>query len=90
MFSTDKPHRRHTEYSGVVFWDGNSAGNEDNATRAVVYTGAPRMPYPEFEFEFKWPEQKAEVEKLERALGKAFERGVSAAKKKIRDVLGVA
>lgn len=87
MFSNEKPHRRHTAYSGVAFWNGNSAGNEDDATRAVVYTGSSGMPYPEFEF--KWPEQKAEVEKLEQALGKAFERGVYAAKKEIRDVLGV-
>lgn len=87
MFSDEKPHRRHTEYSGVAFWKGNSAANEDDADRAVVYTGPPGMPYPQFEF--KWPEQRHEVDKIEAALYKAFERGRWSAKKEIRDVLGI-
>lgn len=87
MISNEKPHRQHAEYYDVAFWNGNSASNEDEATRVVVYTGSPGMPYPEFEF--KWPEQKHEVEKLQHALGKAFKRGIWVAKKEIRDVLGV-
>lgn len=86
-FSASKPHHRMSPSHGVCFWNGNAAGNEDDATRAVVYLGAPGMPYPEFEFE--WPAQKHAVELLERALGKAFERGVYAAKQEIRNVLGV-
>lgn len=82
-----KPHHRRERSHGVCFWNGNTAGNEDNATRAVVYLGPPGMPYPEFEF--AWPEGRHAVEKFERALGKAFDRGVYAAKKEIRDVLGV-
>jgi hypothetical protein len=85
--NAEKPHHRQTRSHGVCFWNGNTAGNEDNATRAVVYLGPPGMPYPEFEF--KWPEQKYEVEKLERALLKAYERGIYAAKQEIREVLGV-
>lgn len=87
MITLEKPHHRHALSHGVAFWAENTASNEDDATHAVVYCGTPGMPYPEFEF--KWPEQKSEVEKLECALGKAFDRGVYAAKKQIRDVLGI-
>ena len=87
MDTNEKPHRRYGNGYGLVFWNDNTASDEDGATRVVVYCGPPGMPYPEFEF--KWPEQKFDVEKLERALQKAFQRGVAAAKEEIRNVLGV-
>jgi len=87
MITDEKPHRRYGQSYSVCFWKGNSASDEDNATRVRLEVGAPGMPYPTFEFE--WPGQKFELARLEDALAKAFERGTSAAKKEIRDVLGV-
>lgn len=87
MSENEKPHHRRLDSHGVAFWKGNAASNEDNADRAVVYCGSPGMPYPEFEF--KLPDQRYEMERLERGLMKAFERGVYSAKAEIRSVLGV-
>lgn len=87
MFTDDKPHRRGPVHCQTIFWEGNSYGNEDNATRAVVCVGPPGMCWGEFEF--KWPEAKYEVEKLERMLCHAFDYGKLAAKVEIRDALGI-
>src|SRR5258708_76632 len=87
MFSDEKPHRRGSGYCQTVFWNGNTAGNEDDATRAIVIVGPSGMPHGEIEY--RWPEQRFDVEKIERMLGHAFEYGKLAAKREIRDVLGV-
>lgn len=50
----EKPHRRGSIHCETVFWNGNTAGNEDNATRAVVTAG----PYGYGEIEYRWPEQR--------------------------------
>jgi hypothetical protein len=82
-----KPHRRYGQSYSIAFWNGNVASDEDGATRATLEVGAPGMPYPTFEF--RWPEQKYDMDRFEAALAKAFERGIYAAKKEIRDVLGI-
>jgi hypothetical protein len=87
MFTDDKPHRRGPIHCQTVFWNGNSAGNEDNATLAVVTIGPSGLCWGAVEY--RWPEQKHQVEKFERMLQHAFEYGKLAAKKEIRDVLGV-
>jgi hypothetical protein len=85
--TNDKPHRRHGNGYGVAFWKGNVASNEEEADRAVIYSGAPGMPYPEFNFEL--PAQLHEMTKMEAALQKAFASGVYAGKAEVRKVLGV-
>lgn len=85
--SQDKPHRRHANGYGVSFWKGNTASNEEEADRAVVYCGAPGTPYPEFVFSL--PSQRHEMETLERAFIKVFVSGAYSAKAEIRNVLGV-
>jgi hypothetical protein len=86
-FTNEKPHRRGPIHCQTVFWNGNTAGNEDNATRAMVTVGPTGLCWGEIEY--RWPEQKFEIERLERMLGHAFNYGKLAAKKEIRDVLGV-
>lgn len=85
-FTDEKPHRRGPIHCQTIFWNDNTASNEDDATRAVVTIGPSGI---WGEFEFSWPREKYEVEKLERMLQHAFEYGKLAAKKEIRDVLGV-
>lgn len=85
--SNDKPHHRHGHGYGVSFWRDGAASNEESATSAIVYTGSPGMPYPEFHFDL--PGQKFEMEKLERALMKAFKAGDAQARQEIRNALGV-
>lgn len=88
MTITDlKPHRRQARSHGVAFWNDNTASNEEEANRAVVYTGPPGMPYPEFTF--KLPDQRRDMEKLESMLMKAFSSGIYAGKEEIRDALGI-
>jgi hypothetical protein len=81
----EKPHRRYGQSYSVSFWKDNVASSEADATRAALEVSP--MSYPTFYFD--WPAQRYELEKLEHALARAFERGVWAAKKEIRDVLGV-
>ncbi|WP_454629439.1 hypothetical protein [Bradyrhizobium cenepequi] len=87
MITSEKPHRRNGRGYAVAFWKANMASNEDDADRAIVYAGPPGMPYPEIEF--RLPEQRPHMEKLERMLSKVFDRGIEAAKAEIRGVLGV-
>ena len=87
MITADRPHRITGTGYGVAFWNGNTASNEAEATRAVVYVGHPGMPYPEFKFDL--PAQRVEMEQLTRAFMKIFESGVYAGKKEVRDVLGI-
>ena len=82
-----KPHRRYGNGYGIAFWSGNGASNEESANRAVVYTGAPGMPYPEMQFSL--PDEQRRMEDLERMLQKAFAAGDAHARKEIRDALGV-
>lgn len=86
--TNDKPHHRYGNGYGVSFWRGNSASNEESATRAVVYTGAPGMPYPEVKFSL--PDERRKMEDLERMLHKAFAAGDAHARDDIRRVLGAA
>jgi hypothetical protein len=82
-----KPHRRYGNGYGVVFWCGGTASNEESATHATVYTGAPGMPYPEKHFDL--PAERYEMESLEHMLQKAFAAGDAHARQEIRDALGV-
>mgnify|MGYP001561979998 CR=1 FL=1 len=68
--NNEKPHRRLGPGYGIAFWNSDNASNEEEATRAVVYTGPPGMPYPEFNFAL--PAERHEMERLERALAKAY------------------
>lgn len=82
-----KPHSRHGNGYGVTFWCGGSASNEEGATSATVYTGVPGMPWPEVYF--KLPDERLQMENLERMLQKAFAAGDAHARQEIRDALGV-
>src|SRR5690349_13436730 len=85
LITKEKPHRRYGNGYGVAFWRDNSASNEEGANRAVVYTGAPGMPYPEMSFLL--PEQRRQMEDLERMLAKAFAAGDASAREDIRKCL---
>lgn len=85
-FSENPHHERENGY-GIAFWKDNTAANRDTANRAVVYTGPPGMPYPEFTFSL--PNQRHDMEKLISALQKAFAAGIYAGKEEVRRALGV-
>lgn len=85
MITDQKPHRRGPTHCQVIFWNGNHAGNEDDATNVEIVVG------PEIYggIGYTWPQQKSEVESMERMLQRAFEYGKQAAKQEIRDMLGI-
>jgi hypothetical protein len=86
MTITDqKPHRRGPIYCQTVFWNGDHAGNEDDATHVEIISG----PQEYGGLGYTWPLEKSEVEAVERMLCRAFEYGKQAAKQEIRDMLGV-
>lgn len=87
--TNEKPHQRYGNGYNVSFWRDGSASNEENATHAIVYSGAPGMPYPEMKFSLIHDDERHEMEKLERMLQKAFKAGDAQARKEIRDALGV-
>lgn len=86
-FSDENPHVRGPTYCQTVFWKERYAACEKDADRAVVHVGPTSACYGSIEF--RWPQQKFEVENLERMLQKAYSYGIEAGKKEIRDVLGI-
>lgn len=86
-------HRVYGRSSTRIYWrsadkmSGSTvAAEEHNATSVVLQVG------PDFygnNLDFKWPDDRLKVEKLERILEAAFDAGRNDAKKEIRDVLGV-
>ncbi len=79
-------HRRRELTHEVSFWNGNSASDEAGATHAAV---AVKGRVYCRQLSFKWPEEKASVDALETMLRRAAEHGREAAKREIRDVLGI-
>ena len=77
-YSTDDqhPHRVWTEYSLQVFWKRNEDGHFCAGTSNdcdEVELGSRYESYPEYRFEM--PRQKHELEKMERLMSLAYERG---------------
>ena len=85
--TNDKPHHRYGKGYGISFWRDGTASNEESATRAVVYTGPPGMPYPEIKFSL--PNECRKMEDLERMLQKVFQAGDAHARQEIRHALGI-
>lgn len=79
-------HRIYSPGRERVYWNGNIASDEKNATHAVVQT---RTGAYSWEMQFTWPEQKNSVEKLEAMLDAAYGAGALDAKKNIRKSLGI-
>jgi hypothetical protein len=85
--TNEKPHHRYGNGYNVSFWRGNTASNEESATRAIVYTGAPGMPYPDVKFSL--PDERRKMEDLEQMLQNSFAAGDAHARHEIRRALGI-
>lgn len=82
----DFEHRVYSPWSQRIYWNDNRACGVEEATVCVLQVG-PDAFYTNLEF--AWPADRSKVEKVERMLEAAYGLGQVAAKKEIRDVLGV-
>jgi hypothetical protein len=84
----DSPHCvRHAAYE-LNFWCGNSASNREGADRVVVQQNVSGIGRHDIA-EFKLPEQKYHLERLEWALLRAHASGERDKAREIRGVLGL-
>ena len=87
--TNEKPHHRYGKGYNVSFWRDGAASNEESATHAIVYTGAPGMPYPDVKFSLIHADERRQMEDLEIMLQNSFAAGDAHARQEIRKVLGI-
>lgn len=79
-------HRRCQDTHDVTFWNDNSASHIDKANKARIEI---RHGIYTTEWSFKWPEEKDDLEKVERMLRLAFEMGQRAKIEEFKRIMDI-